>query len=206
MLLIDLEVPSWNGPIPSDVKSLLREADRRIEEFQTQHCIPGFVAGDYPHSYRTIRALSESDLLTGHSFCEWGSGFGVVTCLAAMIGFEASGIEVEDDLVKEAVQLADDFDVNAYFVRGSYLPAGAEQFLDSSKQYGWLSTDCENTSDELGLGPSDFDVIFAFPWPDEETVVARVFERFAADNALLLTIDSNSRMRLRQKSPARRFR
>ena len=32
----------------------------------------------------------------------------------------------------------------------------------------------------------DFDLIFAYPWPSEGQVIERLFERYAADGALLL--------------------
>src|SRR2546423_1671474 len=80
-------------------------------------------------AFGALQALAESALAPGGRFCEWGSGFGVVTCLAAMIGFDACGIEIEPDLVAAARRLAADFDLSAEFVCGSFVPRGGEACL-----------------------------------------------------------------------------
>src|SRR5207245_474340 len=111
------------------------EADRRIEQFQTAGRVPGFVASDFERAYRVLRDLAAADLAPGKLFCEWGSGFGVVACLAAMLEFDACGIEIDGALVGEAQQLADDFDLPVQFVRGSFIPNGA----DTDDEYAWLT-------------------------------------------------------------------
>ena len=51
----------------------------------------------------------------------------------------------------------------------------------------------------LGLEVRDFDLIFAYPWPNDEELTASLFERFAAPGALLLTYDETDAVRLRRK-------
>jgi hypothetical protein len=58
-------------------------------------------------------------------FCEWGSGLGVVTCLAALLEFDANGIEVDSTLAHASRLLAADFDVPVEFAQGNFIPAGA---------------------------------------------------------------------------------
>ena len=53
--------------------------------------------------------------------------------------------------------------------------------------------------ERLGLGPDEFDLVFAYPWPGEEEVVERLFERFAGDSALLLTFNGLEDLQLRRK-------
>ncbi len=52
---------------------------------------------------------------------------------------------------------------------------------------------------ELGLGPHDFDVVFAYPWPGEECLIEDLFEKYAAEEALLLTCNQYNSVRLRRK-------
>src|SRR5207302_561769 len=111
MPLIDLNVVIDNVAIPGDVCAFLREADRRIESYQRHSNVPGFVASEFRMMYRVLRVLSAPELTAGNLFCEWGSGFGVATCLAAMLDFDARGIEIEGELVDAAQQLAADFDL-----------------------------------------------------------------------------------------------
>ena len=95
MPLRDLDLSPSDDPIPADVSRFIREADRRIEIFQDACRVPGFVPSDYSAAYRVLRGVVESGLPRGRQFCEWGSGFGVIACLAAMLDFDSCGVEVE---------------------------------------------------------------------------------------------------------------
>jgi hypothetical protein len=181
----------------------LREAERRIERFQIGHHIPGFVASDFVRVYSALRALAESNLAAGGLFCEWGSGFGVVSCLAAMLDFEVWGIEIEGELVDAARRLAEDFEIPATFVRGSFIPPGGKISFGDGDGFNWLSTEGEDLQHEMDLGPEDFNVIYAYPWPDEESVIERLFEQIAGDGAILVTYHSDERLRFQRKIPRR---
>ena len=51
----------------------------------------------------------------------------------------------------------------------------------------------------MGFGPADFDVIFAFPWPDEEDVIPALFDRYAVRGAVLVTYHEGESFRVRRK-------
>ncbi len=199
MPLVDLTLSINAAPLPRDVRAFLREADRRIERFQIERTIPGFVPSDFARAYGALRALAAGDVARGNLFCEWGSGFGVVACLAAMLDFDAYGIEIEDELVDAAQRLAEDFGLPVEFVCGSFIPRGGAACLDAGDEFAWLTTDEGNPLEELGLDPEDFDVVFAYPWPDEEDVVAALFERHAGAGALLVTYHEGENLYLRRK-------
>src|SRR5438874_514368 len=140
MTLANLSLPS--GPVlPADVLAFLREADRRIERFQRDCHVPGFVPSDFVGAYGILRALAASDLAPGNQFCEWGSGFGVIACLAAMLDFDAHGIEIESELVDAARRLAADFDLPVEFICGSFIPRGSAVGRSASVEHAWLSTE-----------------------------------------------------------------
>jgi hypothetical protein len=202
MPLVDLDLPADGAALPGDVRSFLREAERRIERFQRSSPYPGFVPSDFAGAYRALRALAEAGLAPGHRFCEWGSGFGVVTGLAALLEFDACGIEVEDELVDAAQRLAGDFDLPVEFYRGSFIPQSADAAV-ADDAFSWLTTDGGSMPEDLGVAPDDFDVIFAYPWPDEERLTGRLFERYAAPGAVLLTYHSGADFRLRRKTGRR---
>ncbi len=203
MALIDLDLSADRGALPADVRAFLGEADRRIERFQRDCRVPAFVPSDYPGAYGILRALSESGAAPGGLFCEWGSGFGVVACLAALLDFDAYGIEIDPALVDEARRLAADFSLPAEFVCGSFIPAGAERSVGGDDRFAWLTTTAGGTEAEWDLGPADFDVVFAFPWPDEEEVIPTLFHRHAAPGAVLVTYHENQDFRVRRKSARR---
>jgi len=184
--------------MPGEVRALVREAEQRIERFQRDCHVPAFVPCDFARVYAALRAVSTDDAMPGRLFCEWGSGFGVVTCMAAMLELEACGIEIDGELVGEARRLARDFELAAEFVRGSFIPPGSDVRL-SGEGFAWLSPEEEDLCAEMDLGPGDFNLVFAYPWPDEEKVIAGLFEQHAMEGALLLSYHGNHDVRLRRK-------
>jgi hypothetical protein len=206
MPLVDIGISIDGSVLPDDVVAFLREADLRVSQFVRNSPIrvTGFVPSGFVSVYHALRAITAANLAPGTSFCEWGSGFGVVASLAAMLGFKVCGIEIERDLVDASRRLAEDFGLPVEFVHGSFIPSGAEAdaeeaCADNSAEYFWLVTDADDAYDELGLDPDDFDVFFAYPWPGEECLIESLFKRYAAEEALLLTYNQYDSMRLRRK-------
>jgi hypothetical protein len=198
MPLVDVSLPVDEGPLPRDIRAFLREADRRIELFQRDRLVPAFVPSDFARAYAVLRAMAAGNVTAGNLFCEWGSGFGVVACLAAMLDFDAWGIEIEPELVDAARELAADFDLPVEFTCGSFIPPGGAERLSANHEFAWLTTDAAS-QEEPELEPSDFDVIFAYPWPDEEAVVETLFVRHAQTGAVLVTYHEGADFRLRRK-------
>jgi hypothetical protein len=167
MPLVDIDIPINGSVLPDDVVAFLREADLRVSQFvrNSPIRITGFVPSDFVTVYHALRAITEANLAPGTSLCEWGSGFGVVASLAAMLGFRVCGIEIERELVDASQSLADDFGLPVGFFHGSFVPAGAEADADNNAELFCLATDARDAYDELGLDPDDFDIVFAYPWP-----------------------------------------
>jgi hypothetical protein len=199
MPLLEVELPADATPIPDDIRGFLREAERRIETFQQTSRSHGFIPSDYAGAYLVLRTVAEANAAPGPRFCEWGSGFGVVACLAAMLDFNACGIEIETELVDAARRLAADYELEVDFVRDSFIPPGGEDCADISMTFGWLTPEAGTAEQELGLSVDDFDVIFAYPWPDEERVIYNLFERFAAVGAILITYHGVEGFRVQRK-------
>jgi len=206
MPLVDVPV-SADGIVPaSDVRAFLVEAERRVERFQRDHLVPGFVASDFSRAYAVLHALSETMAAPGKLFCEWGSGLGVVACLAAMLDYDAFGIEIDAGLVDAARRLAGDFDLPVEFACGSFLPEETVAALDPRQEFAWLDTEKSGDGEPLELGPADFDVVFAYPWPDEEQVIEGAFERHAAVGAVLVSYHGGEDFRVRRKVRRQRKR
>lgn len=176
--------------VPARVMDFLLRADQRVSTFiesRIDDPIPAFVPCDPVKVAAALMAIDRLRIAPGRQFCEWGSGSGVVTCVAAMMGYSAVGIEIEPELVEIARGFAEQFELPVSFFEGNFIPVGAESLPDPEGALSWLDPGGPDGHDEAGLDIDDFDVIFAYPWPGEEAVIEGVFERHAAAGALLLT-------------------
>lgn len=204
MTLLDVKVSPYDGAIPPLVRQFIDEADRRIELFQQTSRIVGYVPSDFEGVYRLLRAILDQQLAPGTRFCEWGSGIGVIASLASSLGFDAVGIEIESDLVEASQKLADDFQLDVDFVEGTFLPDDAEPLLDKARLdlaagMSWLELDTDDSLSDRDLSPDSFAIIYIYPWPDEQELIAKVFDRFAATETLLITNHGRDGLRVRRK-------
>ncbi|MCA9025274.1 MAG: hypothetical protein KDA86_08690 [Planctomycetaceae bacterium] len=209
MALVEVAVKMNEGRLPQEVARFLHVASKRIDDFTEntrRQPIPAFVPSDFVAAYWILSAIQEQSQAVGTLFCEWGSGFGVVTCLAALLEYEAYGIEIERTLVAEAEKLAADFDIPAEFVEGSFVPADADDIAVTPGEVAWLATEGPDAYEALQIELDDFDIIYAYPWPGEDDILGDVFEAYASEGALLVTYNGLEDMRVRRKVLRRRRR
>jgi len=127
-----------------------------------------------------------------------------VSLLAATLGLDCCGIEIDELLVGTARDLAEEFGLPAEFIQGSFVPPGSESELEriyAELDGGtfWMVTDSDDAYDRLGKDPADFDLIYAFPWPGEFELVESVFEESAANGSLLLILDQYKSVSLQRR-------
>jgi hypothetical protein len=201
MPLVEVELSLSADDVPENAARLIAHARRYVAalEDESKSSIPAFVPSDFELVYRALAAIKAGRLAAGRRFIEWGSGVGVVTCLAALVGFDAVGIEIEATLVEMAEELAGSHGIASQFARGNFVPPGAEPSIDWSADVAWLSTGGPDGYAELELEPDDFDLVFAYPWPGEEQVIFNLFADAAATGALLLTYHGLDGIRLQRK-------
>ncbi len=203
LITVEFEVPF--GTLPTRSEALVADAQERLADFLNARRGDGgpsaFVPADYRRVYAALDVILACGLSPTDTMCEWGSGFGVVAALAAQLGFESCGIEIERDLVEQAQALVADHGLDVPFAHGSFIPesAEAEGLADVQDDLATLARGVGDGYDELGLDPEDFGLIYAYPWPGEEEVVERIFEAVAATGALLLTYRSTEDLVLQRK-------
>jgi hypothetical protein len=199
--LVEVDLALSEKPIPVNVARLLADAQRHVDtlEAHSRAGIPAFVPSDFELAYRGLATINADHLATGGRLLEWGSGFGVVSCLAVLVGFDAVGIEIEPPLVRVAESLAREHGIATQFACGSFIPQGTEPHIELSGDVNWLTTHGNDGYEELELEPDDFDVIYAYPWPGEEQVLFDLFADCAAVGALLLTYHGQEGLRLQRK-------
>lgn len=194
-------------PIPAEVEAYLQSMVDPIEHFRTKTpgSFRGYVPSDYSKFYVAMTHLVERRLACGSAFCEWGSGLGISTCLASMLGFDSVGIEIDNRLVQAAEELASEQGLDVEFALGSFLPDGVDDLIDEAfaDNEGEISMiiQSDDAYQQLGRELDEFDLVFCFPWPTDESVTAEIFERFACNGAILLTFDEGEGYQARRKIP-----
>ncbi|MGE0755899.1 MAG: class I SAM-dependent methyltransferase [Pirellulaceae bacterium] len=126
---------------------------RRIDCFE-------FVQCDYELAWRALASLPRG------RFCEWGSGWGIVTGLAEMLGFHARGIEIDERLAAASRELLAEFQLSCPIECGDY---------------------CEV--------PSPADVYFVYCWPGRILLTEEHFEKTAPPGARLVIAYGQSDLR-----------
>lgn len=205
MTLVRLSLPDALPPVPPKAAGFIADAQSRIDAFVESRLsdpVHAFVPSDFTLVYRALRHVADANLAPGPLFCEWGSGAGVVTCLAAMVGFDACGIEFETELVELSAKLARHYHLRAGFCHGNFVPHGGQKIAEEVSEFEWLAIGGPDPYDQMDLEIDDFDMVFAYPWPGEERVIERLFDRFAADGALLMTYNGGEGIRLFRRRSA----
>lgn len=189
MALEDMPVTPRIGDLPGPVSAFLADADQYIKDYFSvgpDRPIGGFVPSDYPPIYQTLGGLIDLGFDPG-LFCEWGSGFGVVSGLAAMLGHEAHGIEIDSDLIEPARELLEEHDLDVSIHSGSYVPGDFDD-TEQPEDFEFLTVvPGPSAYDEIGLDLDEFDVVFVFPWPGTESLHFEMFDRYAAPGCILIS-------------------
>ena len=203
---LPVDSPHYGRVPPHHVVELLRSADEFVHHFvedRLNQPIAGYVPCDFKVAYFALRHVVERKMALGTTFCEWGSGLGIVTCLAACMDLDASGIEIEGELVDASETFARDQEIEVEFAHGSFIPPGSDACLDDVGDFAWLLPGGQDGHALLDIDVDDIDVVFAYPWPGEEHVVFELFHHHAAPGALLLTYHGMESVRLQRKRRGR---
>ncbi len=187
--------------IKTSTEQKIELAYQRIEQFQDRWDRPQieqFVAADYAHVYQALRWTLQSQLMIGHRFLEWGSGFAIVSALASDLELDVIGIESEQVLLAQGQKTIESWQAPVELVRGNFLPEGSESLADDPTLPS-LGHEVPCGYETLGLDLDDFAIVYAYPWPGEDDFHERVFDRYAASGALLLLFCGPNDIRLFQK-------
>jgi hypothetical protein len=182
--------------VPDKVAALIAEADRRCDDFFNAGLgrrYPRYIPSDPAIVHAAMVYLRDSGDIRGDVFCEWGCGFAVATCMAALIGYSAYGIEIEPELADLADRLAADLRIPARILCTSYLPEGFEE-CDGVGGKDLLPPEATSSAGEAsdtapsyeGLDPAEVDVFFVYPWPGQEELMMDLFQLTSTEDAILL--------------------
>jgi hypothetical protein len=180
--------------LPSSVKAFIDEADRRCDDFYDQKLnkrFPRYVPSEPAQVYAALRHVTKQGLPIGETFVEWGSGFGVGTGFAAILGYEAHGIEIEETLVEKAESLLSDQGLDAAFLPISYIPNGFISY-DALSGHDIVRDDSFGHSvgnpryEGMEFDIEEVDLFFVYPWPGEQEMMLKLFDAVAGEGAILV--------------------
>lgn len=154
--------------IPDSVKRLIHAA---AAEVRSVNCFD-FVPSDYEAVWKVLCEIrGRFGGSAQPAFCEWGSGLGVVTGMAEILGFRASGIEIDATLAEQSRELLRSQSLKSTIITGSYL-----EMTHSA------------------------DVIFVYCWPSRMAETEQHFISAAREDAVLLICHGASDVRCRTKA------
>ena len=104
-LTIDIETP-----VPNEVA---RWSEAGLQQAKKISCFD-FVPSDAKHVWRVFASLPQG------RFCEWGSGIGIATGIARMLGHQAAGIEINEELAENSRRLLQEYELDVSIHTGSY--------------------------------------------------------------------------------------
>ena len=182
--MMPVELPSSPS---ATLDRLIQASDEAWEEFRyfaaDRHHL--FIPCDCRLAYDALRRLRSRAV----TFVEFGSASGVVTIMADLLGFEALGIELEPWLVDRSIDLAEQFGSAASFAEGTFVSPDYVDDLEHLSANFHTPTNGAYAFDELGIELSEFDLVFAYPWPGEEDWLRELVRRYARADTILLTYD-----------------
>ncbi len=202
MAIEEIEIDIAPRALPANVARLIQEADRRWEQFfadEGTRRLPRFVPSEGELVFAAIDYVTRQNLPPGRVFCEWGSGFGTGTCLAALLGYEAYGIEIQPELVDISREIARDLDIPVDILCTSYIPDGSETYsgvggeeLVKSRTFAYPgeTADVERQYDGMAYDIAEIDLFFAYPWPEEQELMQQLFDAVAMEGAILIAYHS----------------
>ena len=203
-MLVPIDIPSSVDQIaiPPNIQRWIEQTTQRIVAFQDrwdQPQIEQFVAADYGLVYQSLAWAAESTTMIGRRFLEWGSGFAVVSAMAATLDFDVIGIEAERSLFEQGIETLKNLDVQAELMHGNFLPPGAEELAEDSTLPS-VGHPVDHAYEKLGLDVDDFALVYSYPWPGEDDFHELVFDRFAATGALMMQFCGPYDVRLWRKA------
>lgn len=159
-----------NFSLPDNASRLIQDCRESADEICSRAggpgCIPLFEPADGRISWNLLNSVVQQLFPERKPvFCEWGSGVGLVTLLASIIGMPATGIEIEEELIDQSREFSRQYALPASFYHASIYP---------------------DDNPMPSVNYEDIDLFFAYPWPNEIAQMTGLFKQVASDDAVLV--------------------
>ena len=211
-----LEVIAMEGPearVSDHVARLIATCSRGWERFfadHDDHQAPRFVPSVPERVWAVLAEVTRRQLPPTRVFCEWGSGFGTATCLAALLGYEAYGLEIDEEWVRLSRAIARRLGMPVTMLCTSLFPAGyaASAGGDGAALVTPASVSAHHDTAEtrgppryagMEIAIADIGLFFAYPWPEERELMQELFEAVARAGAILAVYHTDTDIRVFRK-------
>ena len=155
-----------DAAVPAELLGLIDRAEEAIETYTEdigEQLSPRFEMADYREVAAALVGLGARRDIPGPRFVEWGSGFAVVAAIAGRLGFDATGIENDPILHGLATAFHAGEGLATRLVEDDFLRPGDPRWLTDR-----------------------FDLVYAYPWPNEVATVKEYFGATARPGSRLL--------------------
>jgi SAM-dependent methyltransferase len=182
----DIDCEVQKKELLAEMETLWGEADALWDKEQNRPAFGAYVSADYLAVFNSLVDLKP----TSFSFLEFGSGLGVATIMASRLGYEAYGIESETELVDHSRDYAERFAPDATFALGSFVPDEFEWDVAAGEEVHVTSIDHAAAYGDMDMQLSDFDLVYAYPWPTEHELYHSILRQFGSPESKLLIYDA----------------
>ena len=211
-----IEEIAMEGPearVSDTVARLIETCSRGWERFfadHDDHQAPRFVPSVPERVFAVLEEVTTRNLPPNRVFCEWGSGFGTVTCMASLLGYEAYGLEIEEELVRLSRAIARRLGIPVEIICTSIFPEGYDSYarVAGAALVTPESLSDHNANDEdrgplrydgMEIDIADIGVFFAYPWPEEQELMQQLFDAVAMEGAILVVYHTDKDIRVVRK-------
>src|SRR5215471_12253695 len=127
MAIEEIEMERPEARVSDKVARLIETCSRGWERFfanNDDYQAPRFVPSVPERVFAVLEEVTTRNLPPNRVFCEWGSGFGTATCMAALLGYEAYGLEINEELVRLSRAIARRLGIPVKILCTSLFPVG----------------------------------------------------------------------------------
>src|SRR5262245_56152036 len=210
MAIEEIETEGPEARVSDNVARLIETCSRGWERFFADHAdqAPRFVPSVPERVFAVLEEVTTRCLPPTRVFCEWGSGFGMATCLAALLGYEAYGLEIDEELVRLSRVIARRLGISVTMLCTSLLPAGYAASVGSDGMALVMPASVSDHNakargplryDGMEIAIADIGLFFAYPWPEERELMRQLFEAVARAGSILVVYHTDTDIRVFRK-------